>query len=72
MLLKLTPVVNFINILCTNFLYERCFDSLDSLFYVHVTTEKLPKRHSYKKIARKMLLKLTPGQGRLQNLVEEI
>jgi len=32
--------VNFINILSTNFLYERHFGSF---FYVHVTREKLPK-----------------------------
>jgi len=58
--LRRTPVVNFINILHTNFLYERRFSSF---FYVHVTREKLPKRHSYKKFARKMLMKLTPGRS---------
>jgi len=36
--------VNFINILRTNFLYERCFGSF---FYVHETREKVPKQHSY-------------------------
>jgi len=29
--------------------------------YLHVIIEKLPKRLSYKKGARKMLMKLTPG-----------
>jgi hypothetical protein len=33
MLMKLTPMVNFINFLCTNFTYETLFDSL-SLFYL--------------------------------------
>ncbi len=37
MLVKLTPVFHFINILSTNFLYERRFGSF---FYVHVTREK--------------------------------
>ncbi len=32
------------------------------LFYVHVTKEKLPKRHSYEKFVRKMLMKLTPDR----------
>ncbi len=46
-------LVNFIN-----FLYEHRFSSF---FYVHVTREKLPKRRSYEKFVRKMLMKLTPG-----------
>jgi len=37
---KTSPVVNFINILCTNFLYEHC---LSSFFYVYVTSKKLLK-----------------------------
>jgi hypothetical protein len=32
MLVKLTPLVNFIDVLRTNFLYERCFESLESGF----------------------------------------
>ncbi len=48
---------NFINILRTNFSYQRRFGSF---FYKHVTREKLPKQRSYEKSARKMLLKLTP------------
>jgi len=48
--------VNLINIFCTNFLYKRHFISF---FYVHVTKEKLQKQHAYKKIVRKMLMKLT-------------
>jgi hypothetical protein len=51
-----SPGVDFINILCTNFLYEHCFSSF---FYVHVTREKLPIQCSYKKFAPKMLMKLT-------------
>jgi len=53
---KSLPCVHFINILCTNFLYECCFSSF---FYVHVTRGKLPKWHSYKKFVRKILMKLT-------------
>jgi hypothetical protein len=56
-LVKFTPVVNFINILRANFSYESIFYSF---FYLYVTREKLPKRHSYKKFAHKMLMKLTP------------
>jgi len=53
------PVVNFINILRVNFLYKSLFSSF---FYLQVTREKLPKRRVYEKFARKMLMKLTPGQ----------
>ncbi len=38
---------NFINILRTKFLYKCHFGSI---FYVHVTSEKLPKQHSYKNL----------------------
>ncbi len=48
--------VNFINILFTNFLYERHFSSF---FYVHLTREKLPKQNSYKIFLHKMLRKFT-------------
>ncbi len=58
MLMKLTPVVNFINVKFTNFSYERCFGSF---FYVQVTRKKLPKWRSYKKFAHLTLMKLTPG-----------
>jgi len=44
--------------LCTNFLYECCFGSF---FYIHVTREKLPKRHLYKKFVRKILMKFKVG-----------
>jgi len=44
LLMKLTPVVNFINILHTNFSYEHCFSS-----FFYVTREKLLKPGSYKK-----------------------
>jgi len=40
------------------FSYKRHFGSF---FYVHVTREKLPKRRSYEKFVRKMLMKLTTG-----------
>ncbi len=57
--------VNFINILCMNFLYEHHFGSF---FYVHVTREKLPKEREYKKFVRKMLMKLTTGgRGKASN-----
>jgi hypothetical protein len=52
----LAAVVNFINILRAKFTYESLFGSF---FYLHVTREKLPKRHSYVKFARKLLMKLT-------------
>jgi hypothetical protein len=50
-------VVNFINILRTNFSYER---HCGSFIYVYVTREKLQKRRLYEKFERKMLIKLTP------------
>jgi len=50
--------VNFINILRTNFSYERRFGSFS---YVHVTREKLPKQCSFEKFVCKMLMKLTIG-----------
>jgi len=46
MLVKLKPSVNFINILSTNFSYESA-------------RILLPKRRSYEKFVRKMLMKLT-------------
>jgi len=33
-----------------------------AFFYLHITREKLPKRLSYEKGVRKMLMKLTPGR----------
>jgi len=54
----LLPVVNFINNLCGNFTYKSLFGSF---FYLHVTRETLSKRRSYKKVAQKMLMKLTPA-----------
>jgi len=57
MLMKLTPAVNFINVLWARFKYESLFGSF---FYLHVTREKLLKRHLYEKFALKMLMKLTP------------
>ncbi len=63
MLVKLTPVINFINILRKNFSYERCFGSF---FYVHVTRKKLPKQHTYKKFVNKLLMKLTKGSNTVQ------
>jgi len=50
--------VNFINILRANFTYENLFGSF---FYLHVTREKLPKRHLYEIFLGKMLIKLAPG-----------
>jgi len=47
----LTPGVNFINVLRTNFSYERRFSS-----YVLALSKNL-----YKKFARLTLIKLTPG-----------
>ncbi len=52
MLMKLTPVVNFINFILANFLYERHFSS-----YVLALSKNL-----YKIFARLTLMKLTPGE----------
>ncbi len=42
------------------FFVRKCFPKLFSTYIkVHVTREKLPKRLSYEKGARKMLMKLT-------------
>jgi len=51
------PAVNFINVLLANFTYKSLFGSF---FYLHLTREKLLKRHWHKKFAKKMLMKLTP------------
>jgi len=53
-----SPIVNFIHVVCPNFMYESLFGSF---FYLHVTREKLLKRRLYKKFAHKMLMKLTPS-----------
>jgi len=63
--MKLTPVVNFINILRTNF-YTNVVSAAFSMYmqlekYVPVTREKLPKQCLYEMFALKMLMKLTPG-----------
>jgi len=57
MFMKCTPIVNFINIKRTNFLYDRRFGSF---YHVHVTRKNLPKQRSYKKFALITLMKLTP------------
>jgi hypothetical protein len=59
MLMKLTAGVNFINVKCSKFLYERHFSIF---YYVHVTREKLPKQCLYEKFVRSLLMKLTPGE----------
>ncbi len=49
------PVVIFINVKSTNFLYKRCvLAAFSSYMYVK-------KRRSYEKFVRKILMKLTPG-----------
>jgi len=53
LLVKLIPVVNFINILRRRLLYK-------SAFYAIVTREKMRKALLYKKCTHKMLIKLTP------------
>ncbi len=54
MLMKLTPVVNFINVKRTNFSYEHCvLAAFSSYMYIE-------KRRSYKKCVRVTLMKLTP------------
>jgi hypothetical protein len=58
-LMKLTTGIDVINILHTNFSYERCFGSF---FHVHVTRKKLPKNDFHtKKCVRKRLMKLIAG-----------
>ena len=57
-LLHILPSVNFINILHTHFSYERHFWQLFLRTFNY--REKLQKWRSYKKRARKMLMKLTP------------
>jgi len=52
MLMKLTPVVNFINIFCAHFSYESPFKA----------KTLLEKRLSYEKHMHKTLIKLTPGR----------
>jgi len=63
MMMKLTPGVNFINMLCTYFSYERHFGSFFLRMYVHMYVKKLPKRRLYEKFARTMLMKLTPSSN---------
>ncbi len=58
MLVKLTTVVNFINVKCINFLYKHRFGSF---FYIHTTRKKRPKWRSYEKRVRLTLMKLTTG-----------
>ncbi len=58
-LLFTRPGINFINVLRAHFLYKSASSSF--FFYLHVTREKLPKRLSYEKGVRKMLMKLTSG-----------
>jgi len=50
--------VNFINVKRANFTYESLFGSI---FYLHVTREKLQKRRSYEKCVHLTLMKLTHG-----------
>ncbi len=63
MLAKLTPVVNFINVLRAAF--APVFFPFAKKFQIQtVTREKLSKNDFvYKKAARKMLAELTPGQS---------
>jgi len=56
---EISPCVNLTNIIHELFLYKSLFGSF---FYLHVTREKLPKKCSYKKFLRKMLMKLTLGE----------
>ncbi len=57
-LMSLLPGVNFINVLRMLFSYECCFGSF---FCAHVTREKLPTQHSYKKPVSITLMSLLPG-----------
>jgi len=50
MLVRLTPVVNFINVMCARFLYK----------FFNKAKMYLEKRRLYEKYVRKMFVKLTP------------
>jgi len=60
--------VNFINNICVRFLYKRRFGSL---YYVHVTREKLPKQRSYEKFVHITLMKLTAGGNPIKLVLKE-
>ncbi len=53
--------VNFINILCSRFLYKILAPKITKLCFGFVTREKLLNLLSYKKFVSKMLMKLTTG-----------
>jgi hypothetical protein len=57
-MIRLTPAVNFINIIQACFSYECPFGSF---YYVHVTRKKAAEKTFVQKSARIMLMKLTPG-----------
>jgi len=61
MLVKLTPGVNFINILLACFSYASAFFAKTELFSSYILAKKAL---SYEKCACKMLVKLTPGGRR--------
>jgi len=61
MLMKLTQVVNFINIIRANISYERHFGS----FFSTYIEKKLPKRRSYKIFLRLTLMKLNPAFSKI-------
>jgi len=67
---KLTLVVNFINILRTNFLYQSALCSFSLVTFGFKTKEKLLEEYAYKKLANKMLMKLTPGVN-FTNILKE-
>ncbi len=58
------PAVNFINILSNKFFVRMLFWQL--FLWLCSYIEKLPKRRSYEKLIRKMLMKLTPSVDKLQ------
>ncbi len=60
--MKLTTVVNFINLIRANFTYESLFSS-----YVLALNELL-----YEKRARKMLMKLTPDVNLISNIYKQL
>jgi len=58
----IAAAVNFINVIRVCFLYECRFGSF---FYVHVLSKTCQNVRSYEKIARLMLMKLTPEMSLL-------
>jgi len=58
------PAINFINIIQAHILYKLLAPKIPKPCFGFVTREKLLNLLSYEKRARKMLMKLTPSDGK--------